>query len=208
MKATTETLRRPHVIALALAGFLLGLCASPARPQSSSSPGQAQPAAPAAPATTDRPVPAANPADVASIDAILGALYDVISGPAGQPRDWDRMRSLFVPGARLIPVRVKGDGSAEATVVDVEGYIARTAPFFAQEGFFEREVARKTEQFGNIAHVFSTYESRHALADPVPFTRGINSIQLMKDGGRWWVVTVYWDSERPGNPIPAQYMKE
>jgi hypothetical protein len=117
------------------------------------------------------------------------------------------MRSLFVPGARMIPVRVRADGAADATVVDVEGYIARTAPFFAQEGFFEREVSRKVEQFGNIAHVFSTYEARHALADPTPFARGINSIQLMKDGSRWWIVTVYWDSERPGNPIPEAYLK-
>ena len=215
MKATTQPVAPHHVAVLALAAFLLGLCAAPARSQAPApTPGQATvqpapaPAAAPAPAMTAAPEtpPSASPADVASMDAILGALYDVISGPAGQARDWNRFRSLFVPGARLIPVRVKGDGGAEATVVDVEGYIKRAAPFFEREGFFEREAARKTEQFGNIAHVFSTYESRHALADPAPFARGINSIQLMKDAGRWWVVTVYWDSERPGNPIPAEYL--
>src|SRR5918996_1243536 len=103
----------------------------------------AQQPTPAAP----RPTPPASPADVSSIDAILAALYDVISGPAGQARNWDRFRSLFVPGARLIPARPKPDGGAEAVVMDVEGYISRTSRFFEQNGFFERELARKTEQF-------------------------------------------------------------
>jgi hypothetical protein len=77
---------------------------------------------------------------------------------------------------------------------------------FAKEGFYEREVARKTDSFGHVTHVFSTYESRHAIDDTKPFTRGINSIQLFNDGSRWWVVTIYWDSERPDQPIPSQYL--
>jgi len=149
--------------------------------------------------------PAARPDDVKSIDAIVAALYDVISGPAGQKRDWDRMKSLFVPGARLIPTAASTTGTT-ARVLDVDGYIQRASATLERDGFFEREVARTMEAFGNIAHVFSTYESRHTLADPTPFARGINSIQLMKDGDRWWVVTVYWDAERPGNPIPSQYL--
>lgn len=150
--------------------------------------------------------PAARPDDVQSIDAILGALYDVISGPAGQKRDWDRMRSLFVPGARLIPTSVSGDG-ATARVLDVDGYIQRASGAFEHDGFYEREIARRTDQFGNIAHVFSTYESRRGPNDATPFARGINSIQLLKDGHRWWVVTIYWDAERPGNPIPTEYLR-
>ena len=150
--------------------------------------------------------PAARAADVASMDAIVAALYDVISGQAGQARDWDRMRSLFVPGARLIPSVAGEHGGATARVLDVDAYVERVRPGFERNGFFEREIARKTESFGNIAHLFSTYESRHAPSDAAPFARGINSIQLLKDGDRWWVVTVFWDAERPGNALPAQYL--
>jgi hypothetical protein len=148
---------------------------------------------------------AARPADVGSIDAILLALYDVISGPPG-PRDWQRFRSLFAAGARLMPTRPRADGGAELLILDVEGYISRTDSFFRTNGFFEREIARRTEQFGNVAHAFSTYVSYRALGDATPFTRGINSIQLLKDGQRWWVVSIFWDSERAGLTIPAPYL--
>ncbi len=153
-----------------------------------------------------KPAVGANPADVKSMDAIIAALYDVISGPAGKKRDWDRFRSLFVPGARLIPSAKRPDGTIEARVLDPEGYITRSAPILEQQGFYEREIARKVESFGHIAHVFSTYDSRHTAEDKTPFVRGINSIQLLNDGKRWWVVTVFWDSERPDNPLPPQYL--
>ena len=152
--------------------------------------------------------PAARADDVKSIEAIVAAVYDVISGPAGQKRDWDRMRSLFVPGARLIPAVASPNGGATARVLDIDGYIQRSGAALERDGFFEREIARKMEAFGNIAHVFSTYESKHAAADPTPFARGINSIQLLKDADRWWIVTIYWDSEKPGNPIPAEYLSK
>src|SRR5204863_6484908 len=87
--------------------------------------------------------PAARPADVKSMDAIIAALYDVISGPAGQKRDWDRMRSLFVPGARLIPSVASPNGGASARVLDVDGYIERAGATLERNGFFEREIARK-----------------------------------------------------------------
>ena len=157
--------------------------------------------------TAPKAPPPANPADVASPDAIIAALYDVISGPAGQARNWDRMRSLFVPQAHLIPTGKRPSGESGHRVVDVEGYIANSGPYLEKNGFFEREIARRFERFGNVAHAFSTYESRHKAEDPEPFTRGINSIQLFHDGQRWWVVNVLWDSERPDNPIPEQYLK-
>jgi hypothetical protein len=153
-----------------------------------------------------KPSVEANPADVKSMDAILAALYDVISGPAGKKRDWDRFRSLFVAGARLIPAAKRPDGVFEARVLDPEGYVIRSAPFLEKQGFYEREIARKVESFGHITHVFSTYDSRHEATDKTPFARGINSIQLLNDGKRWWIVTVYWDSERPDNPLPPQYL--
>ena len=182
-------------------------------------PTQTPPAKPAQPATTVQPAqpaatvqptpvpPEANPADVGSIDAIVAALYDVISGPAGKKRDWDRMRSLFLPGARLIPSGPRPAGGHGARVGTVEDYISRSAPFLEKEGFFEREIARKSDVFGNIAHVFSTYDSRHKADDPKPFARGINSIQLMNDGKRWWIITVYWQGENEKSPIPEKYLK-
>ena len=156
----------------------------------------------------EKNIPAANPADVESIDAIIAAAYDVISGPAGTKRDWDRERSLFIPGARLIPtakVAGRNDVDLEPLVLDVEGYIARVEPLVAT-GFYEKEIARKTEQFGSIAQVFSTYESRHNLDDSEPFMRGINSIQLFYDGTRWWIVSIYWQHESRKHPIPNEYL--
>jgi hypothetical protein len=150
--------------------------------------------------------PKANPADVQSVDAILAALYDVISGPASQPRDWNRFRSLFIPDARLIPVRRSKTGpGADVMPYTSEQYQERATPLFAQDGFFERGIHNTTESFGDIVQVFSTYESRHTK-DGAPFQRGINSIQLLKDGNRYWVVTILWDGESPTNPIPSKYL--
>src|SRR3954468_11238869 len=123
--------------------------------------------------------------DVSSIDAIINASYEVISGPAGKARDWERERSLFFPGARLIPTAMKpGENESGLTpqYLDVDAYIARVEPFFGEKGFYEKEVARRTEEFGRIAQVWSTYESRHNENDAEPFMRGINSFQLFNDG--------------------------
>jgi hypothetical protein len=175
-----------------------------------------QPAAPA-PAPALKPLtgsiasrpdwPKAKPEDVRSIDAILAALYNVISGSKGQARDWDRMRSLFTPDAALIPTRINPTTHiADTVVLSVEGYIQRSGPTMSANGFFERAIHNEVEQFGTIAQVWSSYESRHDPAEPQPFARGINSIQLLKSGDRYYIVTVYWDSERSDNPIPAKYL--
>lgn len=154
------------------------------------------------------PAIAADPKDVASADAIIGALYDVISGPAAQKRNWDRFRSLFIPGARLIPTGVTPGQPARVRVMTPDEYAASSGPRLEQNGFFEREISRTGEQFGAMTHAFSTYESRRAAADEKPFARGINSIQLFNDGTRWWIVTVYWDAERADNPIPAKFLEK
>ena len=159
----------------------------------------------AGPAAAQEPPPARSQ-DVESIDAIIAALYDVISGPAGEKRDWQRFHSLFVPGARLIPTGLSREGTARHRVMTPAEYEATSGSYLEENGFFEREIGRSTEQFGSIAHVFSAYDSKNTLADPEPFARGINSIQLFNDGTRWWVVSVFWDSERDGNPIPARYL--
>ncbi len=149
--------------------------------------------------------PPAAPADVASIDAIVAALYDVISGPVGQARNWNRMRSLFIPDGRLMPTGQRPDGSAAMRLLGVNDYIAVSGPQLERVGFRERELARRVEQFGHIAHVWSTYEGRTETDSTV--IRGINSIQLMNDGTRWWVVSVFWEAERPEMPLPPRYLR-
>jgi hypothetical protein len=158
--------------------------------------------------TATPPQPEANPADVSSMDAIIAALYDVISGPEGKKRDWDRMRSLFVPGARLIPTERRKTGAHDWRLVTVEQYIARIGPLLEKEGFFEKELGRQTEAWGNIAQAFSSYESRHKPDDPKAFQRGINSFLLINDEKRWWILTVLWQSEDEKTPIPEKYLKK
>lgn len=150
-------------------------------------------------------VPPANPADVASIDAIIHALYDVISGPAGQARDWNRFRSLFVPGGMLVPTGGQANGARSVRLMSPSDYVATSGSRLAEIGFREREIARREEQYGSIAHVFSTYESYRG-AETEPFARGINSIQLLNDGSRWWILTVYWQGESQAVPLPAKYL--
>jgi len=154
----------------------------------------------------------ANSKDVESIDAIIRACYDVISGRAGEERNWERERSLFLPGARLIPTAKKAGTAAvgpdlEPQLLDVESYITRVREIFAKTGFYETEVARRVEQFGHIAHVWSTYESRHSPDEKKPFMRGINSFQLFFDGTRWWIVNIYWQHENSEFPIPDRYLR-
>ena len=150
----------------------------------------------------------ADPKDVDSLDNIMRAVYDVISGDKGTPRNWDRMRSLFYKDARLIPSNKNAQtGVVGARVLSPDEYIKRAEPFFNEQGFYERESARHVDIYGNIAQVFSTYESRHSPGDSKPFQRGINSFQLLNDGKRWWILTIYWQPETPETPIPKKYLK-
>jgi hypothetical protein len=185
---------------LALLSLLLAACWG-SGPAQNPTP---QAAAPAPPAATS--VPAARPGDVDSIEHIIAAVYDVISGPAGSPRDWDRFRALYYPGARLIPSRRDDKGAVSARALSPEEYVARGKDAFASQGFFENSVANRIEAWDHMAHVWSTYESRHAK-DEKPFTRGINSFQLINDGSRWWILTIYWEGEDAAHPLPEKYVK-
>ena len=143
-------------------------------------------------------VPAPRPDDVNSLDAILKAIYDVISGPAGE-RDWNRFRSLFVPEARLTSATRKDGGPVR--LLDVEGYARGAGSYFKTHAFYESAIANRVQKFGNIAQVYSSYASRTAPNEN-PFARGVNSIQLFYDGSRWWVLSILWDEESPANPLP------
>jgi hypothetical protein len=156
-------------------------------------------------ATAPVAAPVADPKDVKSLDAIVAAVYDVISGPPGA-RDWNRFNSLFVKDARLIAVRAPKDGSKPSLVVMTPAdYAGMAGKYFLEHGFFEHELSRKTDSFGAMTHIYTTYESRETK-DGKPIDRGINSMEFFFDGERWWCVEIYWDAERPGNPIPEKYL--
>lgn len=148
-------------------------------------------------------VPAPKPDDVKSRDAILHAIYDVISGAAGG-RDWNRFRSLFLPQARFTEVSTGPDGAKVVMTWNVDEFVRDAGQVFAKEPFYEKAIVNRAESFGDVSEVFSSYESRRSPADK-PFERGINSIQLLNDGKRWWVLSILWDTERKGNPLPARF---
>ena len=191
------------ILRASLCFILIAQAACASAPSPNATP---QPQPVAAPVPAEVSAPPARPADVASIDAIIAALYEVISGPAGQNRDWNRFRSLFTAGARLIVAAPSREGRVPSRSMSVEDYATGADAMLKRDGFWEREIANRVERYGNVAHVFSTYESRRTSPDSAPFSRGINSIQLITNGERWWVVTILWDFERPGNPIPPQYL--
>lgn len=147
---------------------------------------------------------APQPEDVATLDGIIKAFYETISGPKGQPRQWARDRTLYIPDMCFVSLEMR-DGKPHAEIMDHQTYVDRTNEFFVREGFFEREIHRVTKSFGNLTHVFSTYEMRATPDGPVT-GRGINSIQLFNDGKRWWIVSAVWDDERPDNPIPQEFL--
>ena len=144
--------------------------------------------------------------DVRSVDNIIAALYSTISGDKGIKRDWARFKNLFVEEARLIPSGKNSEGKTGYRMMSPEDYINTSGKWLEENGFHEVELFRKTEEYGSLVHVWSTYASYRIQADEVPFMRGINSIQLMNDGKRWWILQVYWLGESKDLPLPKDYL--
>lgn len=145
--------------------------------------------------------------EIDPIDTTIQVLYEVISGPAGEDRDWDRMRNLFAKDAQLIPSGNTPEGT-KFRRLSIDDYIKLVGPELVEGGFFENEINRETEVYGSLAHVWSTYESRKKEDDKKPMARGINSIQLFNNGNRWFIMSVYWLSEDKDTPIPDEYAPE
>ena len=144
---------------------------------------------------------------VKSLETTIETLYDVISGDAGVRRDWDLFRYLFAEDAQLIPYRTNENGRLIPDYWSVEDYVKNAGPYLEKNGFFEKEISRRIETFGGLTHIFSTYESFRKSSDTQPFARGINSIQLLNDGSRWWIINIAWQSESDALPIPEKYLK-
>lgn len=148
------------------------------------------------------------PGDVASPESLVAALYDVISGPADEERDWDRFRGLFLSDARLIMGRRPDGGPGageELAVADIEEFIPAATAQYAEDGFWEREIAGRVDRFGHVAHAWSTFETRVGSPDSEPVGQGINSVQMVREAGRWRIAAITWDVELPGQRIPREY---
>ena len=144
--------------------------------------------------------------DVKTPESIIAALYEVISGEKGQARDWDRFKNLFTSDAKLIPTFLTKEGQVAYRAITPAEYEASFSKNIPTRGFFEREISNITESFGNIVHIFSTYETTEEKGGRVTM-RGINSIQLLKSNDRYYIVSIFWSSETPQNPLPEKYLK-
>lgn len=186
---TVKAVKHPSFLLLFLATVLMFL--SP--PACSQQAGNTQPAQ------------SARPGDVDTIEHLVSAAYDSFSGPPG-PRDWERFRSLFYPGARLISTRRDNAGKILIRNLSVEEWIDATRPHLEPDGLFEWPTVNRSESWDHMAHVWSPYEARQTK-EGKPIGRGINSFHLFNDGNRWWVLEIYWKAEDGAHPIPQEYLK-
>ena len=152
------------------------------------------------------PTIAARPEDVSTIEGIVKASYETISGGVGVPRQWGRDRTLFAASVRYIAMSKNKAGEVQMRTSDYQEYLNESDDFLVKQGFSEVELGRKIERFGNVATVLSSYEG-HVQSTGKVVTRGVNIFSLYSDGKRWWIQTMLWDEEGPGNPIPAELLK-
>jgi len=144
--------------------------------------------------------------NVATLDSTVTTLYSVISGDKGEARNWELFKHLFKKDAKLIPTGKNEKNEITVRYMSPEDYIKTSGKWLVENGFHEVEIQRETQFFGNIAHIFSTYEAYKSKTDTTPLMRGINSIQLFNDGKRWWIVNLYWKQESEGTPIPDKFL--
>ena len=76
----------------------------------------------------------------------------------------------------------------------------------ALHSFIEEEISDQTELFGSVAHRFSTYQARFRAGQSEAVIQGINSIQFIKTGGAWRVVSIIWNDQKEDLPIPEKYL--
>lgn len=145
---------------------------------------------------------------VLTIDNTIKTLYNVVSGEVGKKRHWEQFKFLFHPDAKLIAAGKDVNKKTKITYMKPDDYIKNSDKWLETNGFFEKEIYRTVNTFGNIAEAFSTYESFYNITDKKPFMRGINSIQLWHDGKRWWIINLFWTQETAENPIPETYLPE
>jgi len=213
MRPGPHTALLAALAALAASGFAARAAqpaAAPARPPAPAA-AAAAPHGPAPAASAGgghlAGIPTAAPADVASPDAVVAAYYQSISGPAGKKRDWNRFLSLFFPGARLLPAEGRGHAGKMPELFSPDSYLYNTEPSMLATGYIEKEIARRSQGFGRIMQVWSTYKVLHADSDPKPFVRGVASFLLYSDGSRWWIFSLAWQPETARLPLPPELLR-
>ncbi|MFK7833904.1 MAG: hypothetical protein AB8B52_11550 [Winogradskyella sp.] len=144
--------------------------------------------------------------NVSTLDSTIASLYSVISGDKGEARNWELFKHLFQKDAKLIPTWKNPKGETKVRYMSPDDYINSSGKWLVENGFHEVELNREVQTFGNITHVFSTYEAYQSKADKTPLMSGINSIQLFNDGNRWWIINIYWMQESDEFPIPEAYL--
>jgi len=143
--------------------------------------------------------------DTKSIESIINALYEVISGEAGEERDWIRNNNLFWPGTNYTVIKANDKGKNVPTSISLDEFENWFITDLKNFSFYEYEINQVVEQYGSICHVFSTYESRYSMDGEI-LKRGINSIQLYYDQERWWIVNIFWERDGDLPPIPEKYL--
>lgn len=154
----------------------------------------------------DRPVVPARPEDVSTIEGIVKASYETISGGVGVARQWGRDRTLYDPYMRFVSLgKDAKTGKVSRSSGSEQDYADHADAYFVKVGFTEHELAHTIQRFGNVATVLSSYEGKETATDK-PADRGVNVFQLYNDGKRWWILSIVWDEERPDNPIPPELL--
>jgi hypothetical protein len=143
-------------------------------------------------------------ADVATVADIVRATYEVISGPAGTPRQWQRASALYMPGATLVGLREQ-DGRLQTTIMTPDDYRRRVDSAMVAGGFFETEVGSRIERYGHVARVRSVCVARRTPEGPI-VARFVNYVNLYSDGGRWWIASQVWEREGPSTPIAPDWI--
>ncbi|WP_299782514.1 hypothetical protein [uncultured Formosa sp.] len=145
---------------------------------------------------------------VKSLETTIGTLYLSLSGDKKEKRDWDLFKYLFKEDAKLITTGVDYENKLQAKYMTPAEYVKTSKSWMLKNGFHEKEIHRIVHTFGNITQVFSTFEAYHSEEDKEPFMKGINSIQLLFDGNRWWIINLLWANETKDKPIPSEFLQK
>ena len=129
-------------------------------------------------------------------------LYRAVSAAPGQ-RDWTAVRRVYHPEARLVRTGLNPDGTPFATVMSLDAYVVNVEALLRNVRFSEVEVGQEAEVFGNVARLTSVYAYTWESPTEHREGRGVNYFTLVHQGGRWQVMSIVWDTERPGNPLPG-----
>lgn len=149
--------------------------------------------------------------DVSSPEAIVAAAYEEVARRPGENYNWNREVSLYLPSTRMYPNTEQTDGEFRPMSVEEFRTWAEevNAEYLAagneDKGFVEEQIHAVVHRYGDIAHVMSTYQKHFWGSDEI-LGRGINSFQLVRQDGRWWIVSIAWDEETGAGPIPAEYL--